>query len=111
MDEQNSHPIFNGRPTGLHGPPIEIYNDILANLKHGLCDLSNAPEPSAGSSFQTSKLFEASTRIYKTEDRRVADILNPLSRLMGNLIERSVKLPRKEPRRCPQKAMAPSVQG
>ena len=101
IEEQDNHPIFNGRhtSTGLHGPPIEIYDKVLATLKGDLRHVSNAPEPLRESINQTSILFRASQCIYDNESRRIDSIINPLSQLMGATLERSVKTHREGSKR------------
>jgi len=90
-EEQVKHPIYNGRPIELHGPPIEIYDDTLAKLKHDLSDLSNAPEPSADYIAQTANLFHASAPIYNSEPLRTKAVHGLLRWLLAADIQLSVK--------------------
>jgi hypothetical protein len=90
LDEQGNHPNFNGRPTELHGTPV----NPRRSQGPGLCNLSKAPEPLFDSIVQTGKLFYTSTHIYVTESLRIDAILNPLSQLLGAELERSIKVPK-----------------
>lgn len=89
--EQDKHPIYNGRPIELHGPPVEIYDETLAKLKHDLSDLSNAPEPSTEYIVQTANLFHASAPIYDSEALRTDAVNEPLKWLLGADIQLSPK--------------------
>jgi hypothetical protein len=89
--EQKIRPIFNGRPTELHGPPIEIYNKTLAKLKDDLNDLSKAPDPPMDTIVQTGKLFHASAPIFSSEDLRIEGILSSLTKLLDADLENYVK--------------------
>ena len=90
-EEQVKHPIYNGRPTELHGPPVEIYDETLAKLKHDLSDLSNAPEPSADYIVQTANLFHASAPIYNSEPQRTKAVYELLRWLLAADIQLSIK--------------------
>jgi len=90
-EEQVKHPIYNGRPIELHGPPVEIYDETLAKLKHDLSDLSNAPEPSADYIVQTANLFHASAPIYNSEPLRTKAVYGLLRWLLAADIRLSVK--------------------
>src|SRR6266403_4730719 len=83
--------IYNGRPIELHGPPVEIYNETLAKLKHDLCDLSNAPEPSDDYISQTANLFRASAPIYDSELLWRDAVFRPLCRLLDADVQLCVK--------------------
>ncbi len=90
-EEQVKHPIYNGRPIELHGPPIEIYDETLAKLKHDLSDLSNAPEPSADYILQTANLFHASAPIYLSEPLRTKAVHGLLRWLLDANVQLSVR--------------------
>ena len=75
----------------LHGPPVEIYDETLAKLKHDLSDLSNAPEPSADYIVQTANLFHASAPIYNSEPLRTMAVYELLRWLLAADIQLSVK--------------------
>ena len=90
-EEQVKHPIYNGRPIELHGPPVEIYNETLAKLKHDLSDLSNAPEPSAEYIVRIANLFHASAPIYDSEPLRTKAVYGLLRWLLNADIRLSVK--------------------
>jgi hypothetical protein len=90
-EEQVKHPIYNGRPIELHGPPVEIYDETLAKLKHDLSDLSNAPKPSTDYIVQTANLFHASAPIYNSEPLRTKAVYGLLRWLLGADIRLSVK--------------------
>jgi len=91
-EEQVKHPTHNGRPIELHGPPIEIYDETFAKLKHDLSDLSNAPEPSAYYIVQTANLFQASAPIYNSEPLRTKAVYGLLRWLLAADIRLSVKV-------------------
>ena len=74
---QYNHPIYNGRPLDLHGPPIEIYDETLAKLKDDLRDPSGAPEPSTHYIVQTADMFHAFGTLYDTEPLPREDFLGP----------------------------------
>ncbi len=82
-EEQILRPIYNGRPIELHGPPVEIYGETLAKLKHDLGNLSNAPEPSADYISQTANLFHASAPIYDSDLLWREAVYGPLSWLLA----------------------------
>ncbi len=82
-EEQNNHPIYNGRPVDLHGPPVEIYDETLAKLKDDLKDPSKVPEPSTHHIFQTADLFHAFATIHDSEPLPSEAFLGPLGRLLG----------------------------
>ncbi len=90
-EEQVKHPIYNGRPIELHGPPVEIYDETLAKLKHDLSDLSNAPEPSIDYIVQTANLFHASAPIYDSEPLRTKAVYGLLKWLLAADVRLSVK--------------------
>jgi hypothetical protein len=90
-EEQVKRPIYNGRPIELHGPPVEIYDETLAKLKHDLSDLSNAPEPSADYIVQTANLFHASAPIYLSEPLRTKAVHGLLRWLLDADVQLSVK--------------------
>jgi hypothetical protein len=89
--EQVDHPIFNGRPFERRGPPVVIYNEPLANLKHELHNLAGAPEPSDEYVALTAELFHASATIYDNEDQRGKQVYGYLERLLGTSLDRSIK--------------------
>lgn len=97
-EEQDKRPIYNGRPFHLHGPPVEIYDETLAILKHDLSDLSNAPEPSADFITNTANLFHASAPIYDSEDLRTKKVIEPLKKLLSPNIEDPVPTSEKRPK-------------
>jgi hypothetical protein len=90
-EEQVKHPIYNGRPIDLHGPPVEIYDETLAKLKQDLSDLSNAPAPSADYIVQTANLFHASAPIYNSEPFRTKAVCGLLKWLLAADIRLSVR--------------------
>ena len=90
-EEQQVHPIFNGRPLERRGPPVVIYNESLAKLKHELRNISNSPEPPASHIASTAELFHVAAEIYKTEDQRGKEIYDYLERLVGQPLDRSVR--------------------
>lgn len=90
-EEQVKHPIYNGRPIELHGPPVEIYDETLARLKSDLSDLSNTPEPSADYIVRTANLFHASAPIYSSEPHRTKAVYEIIQWLLAADIRLSVK--------------------
>jgi hypothetical protein len=90
-EEQVKHPIYNGRPIELHGPPVEIYDETLARLKRDLSDLSIAPEPSADYIVRTANLFHASAPIYSSEPLRTKAVYEIIQWLLAADIRLSVK--------------------
>jgi hypothetical protein len=90
--EQIDHPIYNGRLFERHGPPVIIYNESLAKLKHGLSDLASAPEPSANCIALAAKLFHAGATIYESESQRGKVIYHYVERLLGTTFDRSTKV-------------------
>jgi hypothetical protein len=92
-EEQNFHPIYNGRPVDLHGPPVEIYDETLAKLKDDLRDPSKAPEPSAHYIVQTADLFHTFATISDSEPLPGEAFLGPLRRLLGADLDFLVKVP------------------
>jgi hypothetical protein len=91
--EQSKRPIFNGRPYNRRGPPVAIYNESLAQLKHDLGDLSSVVGPPANYVDTTAKLFLAAIPIYASERERGEAIYSHLSRLLGANLEFSVQVP------------------
>lgn len=92
-EEQYNHPIYNGRPVDLHGPPVEIYDETLAKLKDDLRDLSKAPEPSTHYIAQTADLFHAFATIYDCESLLRETFLGPLRRLLGADLDFFLEVP------------------
>ena len=90
-EEQQVHPIFNGRPLERRGPPVVIYNESLAKLKHELHNIANSPEPPASHIASTAELFQVAAEIHKTEDQREKEIYDYLERLVGQPLDRSVR--------------------
>lgn len=91
--EQQDRPIYNGRPDKRLGPPIVIYNESLAQLKHDLSDLSRVVDPPANYVDATAKLFRAATPIYATEHERGEAMFHHLNPLLGVKLERYVQVP------------------
>jgi hypothetical protein len=92
-EEQDNHPIHNGRPVDLHGPPVEIYDETLAKLKDDLRDPSKAPEPSTHYIVQTADLFHAFATIYDSEPLPREAFLGPLRRLLDADLDCFVEVP------------------
>lgn len=82
-EEQDNHPIYNGRPVDLHGPPVDIYDETLARLKDDLRDPYKAPEPSTDYIVQTTDLFDAFATIYDSDPLPKEAFFGPLRRLLG----------------------------
>jgi hypothetical protein len=95
-EEQYNHPIYNGRPVDLHGPPVEIYDETLAKLKDDLRDPFKAPEPSTHYIVQTADLFHAFATIYDTEPLPREAFLGPLRQLLGADLDFFVKVPERD---------------
>jgi hypothetical protein len=93
QQEQFDHPIYNGRPNERCGPPVTIYNESLSKLKHGLCNLESAPEPSADYIALTAELFHAAATIYENERQRGKVIYNYIERLLGTTLDRPIRIP------------------
>ena len=66
QSEQDKRPIYNGRPFHRGGPPVAIYNQSLAQLKHDLVDLSKVVELPADYVCATAKLFFSANLIYSS---------------------------------------------
>ena len=88
--EQINHPIYNGRPIERRGPPVVIYNEPLARLKHELRHLTDTPEPSADYVSLTGDLFRAAATIYDSEKERGNKIYGYLESLLGSSLDCSV---------------------
>jgi len=91
--EQTKRPIYNGRPFHRRGPPVVVYNESLAQLKHDLSDLTNVVEPDANHVDSTAKLFSTATQIYDSERERGDAMYGHLSRLLGANLNLSVQVP------------------
>jgi hypothetical protein len=90
--EQVDHPIYNGRPLERRGPPVVLYNESLAKLKHDICNLTDAPEPSPEHVALTAELFHAAATIYDSETQRGDAIYDHLRRLLCATLDRSVRV-------------------
>ena len=91
--EQSKRPIYNGRPVHRRGPPVVVYNESLAQLKHDLSDLSNVAEPHANFVGAAAKFFNTATPIYDSERDRGDTIFSHLNRLLGADLDLSVQVP------------------
>jgi len=98
-EKQDDHPIYNGRPIALHGPPVEIYDQTLAKLKDDLRDRSKAPEPSIDHIVQTAGLFHAFATRNASEPLPREAFLDPLRLLLGADLDFFVKVPEGNPNR------------
>jgi hypothetical protein len=90
-EEQVHHPIFNGRPFERRGPPVVIYSESLAQLKHELRNITDFPEPPPSVISLTAELFHVAATIYPSEDDRGQQIYKYLERLLGVELVRYVK--------------------
>lgn len=84
--EQENHPIYNGRPFGLTGSPITIYNEAFATVKETLRNisvLSYDPKTVA----TVARLFSFSSEIYTIEADRAAAVFPVLNELLGVTLE------------------------
>jgi hypothetical protein len=90
--EQVNHPIYNGRPLERRGPPVILYNESLAKLKHELRNLKDTPEPSPEHVALTAELFHAAATIYDSETQRGDAIYDYLRRLLRTTLGRSVRV-------------------
>jgi hypothetical protein len=89
--EQVDYPIYNGRPHERCAPPVILYNESLAKLKHELCNLANTPEPSPEHISLTAKLLHGVATIYHSETQRGNEIYDYLGRLLRTTLDRSVR--------------------
>jgi hypothetical protein len=85
ITEQTERLIYNGRPDERCGPPVVIYNESLAQLKHRLNDLSRLPEPPTTYVDVTAKLFRAAIAIYASEHERGDAMYHHLNHLLGGV--------------------------
>jgi hypothetical protein len=92
-EEQDNHPIYNGRSVDLHGPPVEIYDETPTKLKDYLGDPSKAPEPSIHYIVQTADLFHALMTTYHSEPLPREAFLGPLRQFLGTDLEILPKVP------------------
>ena len=76
----------------MHGSPIVIYNEVLAKLKHELCDPSKAAQSPAKYMRLTAELFLASTQIYASESERGNAVYGLVRRLLGGELELLVEI-------------------
>lgn len=68
--QQEKHPIYNGRPGNLFGPPIAIYHEVFAKLKDDLAN-ADAIQVDECELRTTQALFTASAAFYDNEKDRV----------------------------------------
>jgi hypothetical protein len=87
--EHKKHPVYNGRPAELTGPPISIYHKAFAQLKDTLQNLDKVVDPlEVNRVSHAAKLRVASTDIYCSESQRVAAMFP----IINNLLELGVQL-------------------
>jgi hypothetical protein len=93
ITERTERPIYNGRPDERRGPPVVIYNESLAQLKHRLNDPSRLPEPPTNYVDVTAKLFRTAIAIYASERERGEAMCRYFSHLFGVKLEQYVQVP------------------
>jgi hypothetical protein len=86
--EHEKHPIYNGRPAELTGPPDSIYHKAFAQLKDALQNLDKVVDPlEVNRVTHTAKLCVASTDVDCSENQRVAAVFP----FINNLLELGVQ--------------------
>ncbi|KAG5651228.1 hypothetical protein H0H81_009377 [Sphagnurus paluster] len=91
ISEQNKHPIYNGRPANLTGPPLSIYHPAFAKIGDALQNLDRLvdrqEEQRVG---DTAKLCQAAANIYHTERERLEAVYPLVETLLGIQMTRNV---------------------
>ena len=93
--EQERHPIYNGRPFERSGPAIGIYEPIFAQVKDNISKIGNT-RVSEEVAVQTKNLFVESSRIFETEMAREEAVYPILGKLLGIKLKPHYRLARNE---------------
>lgn len=80
VKQQKDHPIYNGRPYYLHGPPIYIYHPVFGRFQDNIRSEVN---PSNLPLKETHELFDVASEIFVEEESRVDKMTPIILKMLG----------------------------